>query len=267
MIKDMLFWKNANKIKTIPKLVKKSHSELTIVAHRGASGYAPENTMASFEEALKLKADYLELDIQMTKDGELVVIHDQTVDRTTNGTGEVREYTYEKLMELDAGAWFHKKFIGQRIPTLEEVIETFKGKIGFLIEVKNPVIYPNLVKKMGEVLKKCKVECPQNHEVIVQSFDFEWLETFHKDLPQIPLGLLVKYRIHGVSMVQVREWSSLVQYINPNKALITKKLIKQIHSYNIKVMPYTVRDKKSIKSLIDANVDGIITDFPDYFFD
>ncbi|PMC39171.1 glycerophosphodiester phosphodiesterase [Bacillus sp. UMB0899] len=252
-----------NKIKTISTI--KRNNSLLIVAHRGASGYAPENTMSAFEKALQMKADYLELDIQMTKDGKLVVIHDPTVDRTTNGTGEVHHYTYEELCKLDAGGWFHNKFSGQTIPTLEEIIETYKSKIGLLIEIKNPMMYPNLVLKLEEVLKKCHVDRPMNNEIIIQSFDFEWLETFHKSLPHVPLGLLVKYRVHGVSNVQLRDWSSLVQYINPNKALVTKKLVKRIHSYHMKVIPYTVRDKKSIKNLVDSNVDGIITDFPDYF--
>jgi len=262
MVEKIPVWKNIRKIQAFPKETKKDHP--SIVAHRGASGYAPENTMSAFEKALQMNANYLELDIQMTKDEKLVVIHDPTVDRTTSGTGEVRQYTYKDLRNLDAGGWFHKRFSGQYIPTLEEVIETYKNKIGLLIEVKNPGMYPNLIYKLEELLKKCQVDCPRNDEVIVQSFDFEWLERFHKSLPQIPLGLLVKYRIHGVSKVQLRDWSSLVQYINPNKALVTKKLVKRIHAYHMKVMPYTVRDKKSIKGLLDAKVDGIITDFPDY---
>lgn len=254
-----------NKIKTFPIGVKKREADISIVAHRGASGYAPENTMAAFEKALQMNSDYLELDIQMTNDGKLVVIHDPTVDRTTNGTGEVHQYTYEELRNLDAGGWFHKNFSGQYIPTLEEVIETYKNKMGLLIEIKNPLKYPNLIPKLEEVLTKCHVDCPMNNEIIIQSFDFEWLEQFHKRLPKIPLGLLVKYRLHGVSNVQLRDWSSFIQYINPNKALVTKNLVKRIHAYHMKVMPYTVRDKKSIKSLLDAKVDGIITDFPDYF--
>ncbi|MCM3440606.1 glycerophosphodiester phosphodiesterase [Metabacillus halosaccharovorans] len=265
MSKKIFILNHFSKMKTFPIGEKKESGNKLVVAHRGASGYAPENTMAAFEKALQMKSDYLEIDIQMTKDEKLVVIHDPTVDRTTNGTGEVHQYTYEELRNLDAGGWFHKRFTGQYIPTLEEVIETYKNKMGLLVEIKNPVMYPNLILKLEEVMKKCNVDRPINNEIIIQSFDFEWLETFHKSLPNIPLGLLVKYRVHGISKVQLRDWSSLVQYINPNKALITKNLVKRIHSYDMKVMPYTVRDKKSIKNLIDANVDGIITDFPDYF--
>ncbi|MCM3163892.1 glycerophosphodiester phosphodiesterase [Metabacillus litoralis] len=236
-----------------------------VVAHRGASGHAPENTMVAFNRAVELEADYIELDIQMTKDGKLVVIHDPTVDRTTNGTGEVKEFTYEELRKLDAGSWYHKKFSGEKVPSLEEVLLTFKGKIGLLIEVKNPDLYDDLHMKLAEELYVYKKDMFKSEEVIVQSFDFEWLEKFHTKLAQVPLGLLVKYRVQGVSNVQLKDWSSLVQFINPNKALVTKRLVKKIHSYNMRTMPYTVRDKKTIKPLLDAKVDGIITDYPDFF--
>ena len=237
---------------------------ILVVAHRGASGYAPENTMVAFKKALELKADFIELDVQMTRDNVLVVIHDSNVARTTNGTGEVREFSYKELKMLDAGLWFNRKFLGQRIPTLQEVITEFRGKMGLLIEIKNPNLYPTIVERLASELKKNKLDCPEKDEVIVQSFDFELLQKFNRLVPNVPLGLLVKYRVHGISNVQLREWSSLVQYINPNKALITKGLVKRIHSYKLKVIPYTVRDKKSIKGLMDANVDGIVTDYPDH---
>lgn len=256
------------RLNPIKRIVENNNSKQTskckVVAHRGASGYAPENTMAAFKKAIELKADYIELDVQMTKDGELVVIHDTDVARTTNSTGEVREFTYQDLKKLDAGQWFHIKFSGQRIPTLQEVINECMGKISLLIEIKNPILYPNIAEKLATELKKNNLHCPQNDEVIVQSFDFELLQKFNQIVPNIPVGLLVKYRLHGISNVQLREWSSLVHYINPNKALITKKLVKRIHSYKLKVIPYTVREKKSIKGLMDAKVDGIVTDYPDY---
>ncbi|KKI90213.1 hypothetical protein WQ54_19685 [Bacillus sp. SA1-12] len=238
--------------------------KLQNIAHRGASGYAPENTMISFRKALELKADYIELDIQMTKDGEIVVIHDATVDRTTNSTGHVSDFTYEELKRLDAGEWFHKKFSGQRIPTFQEVINEFHGKIGFLIEIKHANLYPAIAERLAAELKRNSLDSPGENKMIIQSFDFELLEKFNKLAPNVPLGLLVKYRVQGISNVQLKEWSKLVQYINPNKALVTKRLVNKIHSFHMKVMPYTARDKKAIKALKQAKVDGIITDFPDY---
>jgi glycerophosphoryl diester phosphodiesterase len=254
-------------LKNILRLTKSktATSNFLVIAHRGASGYAPENTMAAFKKALELKADYIELDVQMTKDGKLVVIHDPNVSRTTNSEGEVKDFTYQELKKLDAGRWFHMKFSGQRIPSLQEVISEFHGKLGLLIEIKNPNLYPNIAEVLADELKKNNLHNLKNNEVIVQSFDFELLQRFNKLVPNVPLGLLVKYRVHGISNVQLKEWSKLVQYINPNKALVTKKLVKRIQSYKLKVMPYTVRDMKSINGLLEAKVDGIVTDYPDYF--
>lgn len=252
------------------KKIKDQHNmnamkKMIIVAHRGASGYAPENTMAAFKKAIELEADYIELDVQLSKDQELVVIHDLNVARTTNSNGEVRELTSRQLKGLDAGSWFHQKFSGEKIPILKEVFEECRGKIGLLIEIKNPHLYPNIIEKLAIELKKYKLHSPQNDELIVQSFDFKLLQKFHKLVPDVPLGLLVKYQVQGVSNIQLKEWAKLVHYINPNKALVTKKLVKRIHAHHIKVFPYTVKSKKSIKLLMDAKVDGIVTDYPDYF--
>lgn len=239
--------------------------EFLVIAHRGASGYAPENTIASFNKALELKANYIELDVQMTKDHELVVIHDTNIDRTTNGSGEVREFTYEELKKYDAGKWFHKKYSGQKIPTLQEVLLKYYGKVGLLIEIKNPNLYPEIAERLATELKSHGVVGVINDKVIVQSFDIDLLKQFKQLMPNIPLGLLVKFRMQGISNIQLKVWSDLVHFINPNKALITKKLVKRIHAHDLRVIPYTVRDKKSIKGLMDARIDGIVTDYPDYF--
>lgn len=111
---------------------------LLIIAHRGASGYAPESTLASFRLANKMNADYLEFDVQMTKDGELVVFHDAKVDRTTNAKGELKQYTLKQLKELDAGSWFNEKYQGEKVLTVREVFEAFGNRTNYFIEIKNP---------------------------------------------------------------------------------------------------------------------------------
>ena len=122
-----------------------------IFAHRGSKGTHPENTLASFKEAVRVGSDGIELDVHLTKDGQLVVIHDETVDRTTNGTGEIRTLTLAEIKELDAGSWFHNKYAGEKIPTLEEVLLLltelgFNGQLN--IELKTDVIqYKGLVEK------------------------------------------------------------------------------------------------------------------------
>lgn len=257
-------------VRLFKKFLNKSYknNQIIVVAHRGAAGYAPENTMAAFYKAKELKADYIELDIQITKDGEIVVIHDQKVDRTTNGVGEVKEFTYHDLTKLDAGEWFHTKFKGEKIPTLKQVISEFYGQMGILIEIKHPTLYPGIEQKLATLLNEIVGEDNLSEsQIIVQSFDFELLQRLNQISSNIPLGLLVKYRVQGISTAQLKDWTSIVQYINPNKALITKKLVKKIHSYKVKVIPYTVRDKKSINGLVNAEVDGIVTDYPDYIVD
>jgi glycerophosphoryl diester phosphodiesterase len=154
------------------------------IGHRGAAGYCPENTIASFKKALELGADYLELDIQMTKDGELVVIHDTTVNRTTNGKGRVKDLTLREIQSLDAGSWFHSNFAGEKIPALSEVFDEFAGKIGFLLELKKPSLYPQMEERTADELKKRNLAFGDK-QIIVQSFDCDSLKRFHQLIPSI----------------------------------------------------------------------------------
>lgn len=125
-----------------------------IIAHRGASGHAPENTMAAFELAERMEADFIELDVRLSKDGELVVIHDKTVDRITNRTGDVGDYTLEELQGMDAGSYYGKTFSEQKLLSLEDVLARFYGRIGLLIEVKDPQHYPGIEEKLAEALRR-----------------------------------------------------------------------------------------------------------------
>ncbi|WP_163527488.1 glycerophosphodiester phosphodiesterase [Halobacillus ihumii] len=249
---------SANEIKN------KDRQQTITIAHRGASGYAPENTMAAFEKSVDMKAEMFELDVQMSKDGKLVVIHDTTVDRTTNGSGQVGDFTYEELQQLDAGSWFSEEFAGEKIPTLGQVLDQFKGRSGILIELKSPSLYPGIEQKVADALVSRNMHKPENEKIIVQSFDHESMKKFHSILPSVPIGVLLGYSENGVSNEQLTEFSSYADYFNPNKAMITKDLVERIHEYDMKTHPYTVRDRESANYLLEAGVDGIITDFPDY---
>lgn len=123
-----------------------------IIAHRGASGYAPENTIAAFDLAVKMNADMIELDVQLTKDRQIVVIHDDRVDRTTNGSGFVKDFTLEELQKLDAGSWYGPAFQGERIPTLEAVLKRYHKKIGLLIELKGHPSQVGIEEEVGQLL-------------------------------------------------------------------------------------------------------------------
>ncbi|MBM7551495.1 glycerophosphodiester phosphodiesterase [Thalassobacillus pellis] len=242
----------------------KEKKQVLNIAHRGASGYAPENTMAAFDKAVEMKADMFELDVQMSKDGKLVVIHDTTVDRTTDGTGNVRDLTYEELKKLDAGSWFNEEFAGEKIPTLGEVLDAYRGKIGILIEVKSPSLYPGIEQKIADELIERNLHKPANEKIIVQSFNHESMAKFHHLLPSVPVGVLVGYSPDGISDEQLMDFASYADYVNPSKSMVTSELVDRIHAFGMKTHPWTVRDRNSADFLLQAGVDGIITDYPDY---
>src|SRR5438445_3289928 len=140
-----------------------------VVGHRGAMGHCPENTLASFERGLELGADWIEMDVHLSRDGELVVIHDETVDRTTNGSGLVQDHTLVELNELDAGSWFGAAYVGQRIPTLGEVLDwaRFRGAV-LDIEIKNaPIYYAGIEEMVVHTLDRYGM----TDQAIVISFD------------------------------------------------------------------------------------------------
>lgn len=235
------------------------------IAHRGASGHAPENTLAAFDKAVKMKADFFELDVQMSKDGHLVVIHDATVDRTTDGTGRVGDLTLKELKRLDAGSWFGPEFAGERIPTLEEVLDRYRGKIGILIEIKNPELYPGIEEKVANALKKRNMHRPNNGKVIVQSFGHDSVKKFHRLLPSVPVGVLLSYGDYrdGVSDEELADFARYADYVNPNQMLVDEDLVRRIHNLGMKITPWTIQTKEEADRMIALGVDGIVTDFPE----
>src|SRR5690606_8664460 len=235
------------------------------IAHRGASGHAPENTLAAFDKAVKMKADFFELDVQMSKDGHLVVIHDATVDRTTDGTGRVGDLTLKELKRLDAGSWFGPEFAGERIPTLEEVLDRYRGKIGILIEIKNPELYPGIEEKVANALKKRHMHRPNNGKVIVQSFGHDSVKKFHRLLPSVPVGVLLSYGDYrdGVSDEELADFARYADYVNPNQMLVDEDLVRRIHNLGMKITPWTIQTKEEADRMIALGVDGIVTDFPE----
>ncbi|SEA83499.1 glycerophosphoryl diester phosphodiesterase [Thalassobacillus cyri] len=242
----------------------KAQKQVLNIAHRGASGYAPENTMAAFEKAVEMKADMFELDVQMSKDGELVVIHDTTVDRTTDGTGSVKDLTLEEMKSLDAGSWFSEAFADETIPTLGEVLDEYKGKSGILIELKAPSLYPGIEQKVADELTAHHLDKPENEKIIVQSFDHESVQKFHDILPEVPVGVLLGYNPEGISDEQLESFKKYADYVNPSKSMIDASLIERIHDFNMLTHPWTVRDRESANFLLEVGADGIITDYPDY---
>ena len=233
------------------------------IAHRGASGYAPENTMAAFDKALEMKADYIEIDVQLSKDGEVVLMHDGMIDRTTDGSGSVDDYTLEELKQLDAGSWFGPQFAGEQIPTLEEVLDTYRGKIGILIEIKNAAQHPGIEEKVAAALEKRNMDKPNNGKIIVQSFDHGSIAHFNALLPNVDTGVLVGYNAEGISDAQLAQFATYADYVNPNHQMADTDLVSRIHDYGMQIAPYTINDQSRINELMEYGVDGIISDYPD----
>ncbi|RLL41122.1 glycerophosphodiester phosphodiesterase [Oceanobacillus piezotolerans] len=245
---------------------KQEQQEVVNVAHRGASGHAPENTMSAFHKGVEMKADYIEIDVQMTKDGELVVIHDTTVDRTTNGTGDVGDLTFEEIRELDAGSWFGEGYAGEKVPTFEEILDTFRGKVGILIELKAPELYPGIEEKVADALTERNMERPNNDKIIIQSFNHESMKISKELLPSIPHGVLAGMSWADVTEEQLAEFATYADYFNPNMNIVTHELVSNVHEAGMKIFAYTSRTQEQADRLFQLNVDGIVSDFPEHVY-
>jgi len=244
----------------------KQQQKMVNIAHRGASGHAPENTIAAFDKAFEMKADYIEIDVQMTSDGRLVAIHDTTIDRTTNGTGSVGDYTLEELRQLDAGSWFGEKFAGEQIPTFEEVLDRHRGKIGILIELKSPELYPGVEEKVADALIERNMHKPNNKKIIIQSFNHESVQKSKELVPNIPHGVLAGLSWADVTDEQLAEFAAYADFFNPNMNIVTHELVERVQDKRMKMYPYTVRTQEQANNLFELSVDGIITDFPEYVY-
>ncbi|TBL78655.1 glycerophosphodiester phosphodiesterase [Paenibacillus thalictri] len=220
--------------------------------------------MAAFRLALDMNADMVELDVQLSKDGELVVIHDDTVDRTTDGTGRVADLTLAELRKLDAGCRFQEggRYAGEAIPLLTEVLELCRGKAGVLIELKWPELHQGLEQALAEQLQASGM-CGPEHHIIVQSFDEESVKRFRSLLPEIPVGLLVEDESE-LTAEKLTETAAFADYVNPYLGFASKSLVEAVHAAGLRIFCWTVRTREAVQPLLDAGVDGIITDNPDY---
>lgn len=229
-----------------------------ILAHRGASGDAPENTLAAFQLALRQGCDGIELDIHLSKDGQLVVIHDDTIDRTTNGKGTVGEMTVSELKKYDAGRWFSERFRGERIPLLEEVFSIVPKEIFINIEIKNiPSHYEGIEEKLINLLEASG----RTKQVIVSSFDHQCLYRLKKRNSDVKIGLLYKENV--VDHVNFANMFGLpVESLHPDYKAIGRNDIQKAVRRGIKVFPWTVNTKNGMKKMIEAGVSGIITNYP-----
>ena len=227
-------------------------------AHRGASGYFPENTMLSFRKAIELGATGIETDIQMTSDGVLVLIHDENVDRTTNGTGLVKDFRFAYLNKLDAGSWFNDNYNNETIPTAEQLIILAKeNNILLNLEIKNgEVIYPGIEEKLIEMIYKYNYE----DKVILSSFNHYSMVHCKEISKEIKTGLLY---MAGLYHPEAYCKYTGADALHPYYISINKEIIDDAKKEGLLVNPFTVNSEESMKKLIEAGVSGIITNYPD----
>ncbi|MCW4049929.1 MAG: glycerophosphodiester phosphodiesterase family protein [Candidatus Bathyarchaeota archaeon] len=220
------------------------------IGHRGAAGYEPENTLRSFMKAVELGVDMVELDIHVCASGELVVIHDETVDRTTDGTGAVAEMTLEALQGLDAGK-------GEKIPQLREVFEALVGKAEVNVELKGRGCAEPLHNLVMEFMDAEKLTY---EDFMATSFRWEMLEALRSLNEPIRLGPIV----HSEPDVALGFADRLKAYsVNPYHEYINSSYVEEAHLMGIKVYPWTVNEHAEIERMKEIGVDGIISDYPD----
>ncbi len=230
-----------------------------IFAHRGASAFAPENTLAAFELALRQGADAIELDTKLTADGQVVVIHDQTLERTTTQAGRVRDFSLAEIRKLDAGSHFDIAFKGETVPTLDEVLKAV-GQLTFInIEIANYAsLTDELPEKVANLVKRHKL----GHRVIFSSFNPLALLRARRILQETPTGLLA---LPGGSGNWARSWiGGLLKYtsLHPEQRDVTPELVERAHRKGHPVFVYTVNRSDAMKRLFEMGVDGIFTDDP-----
>lgn len=226
------------------------------IAHRGASGYAPENTFAAFRRAIAMGAGFIETDLQLSRDARFVAIHDATVNRTTNGQGAVHDLTLPELRRLDAGSWFGSVFAGERIPTLEEILEFAK---------KHDVIFYLEMKPTGSwggehALISALRESGEIARTVVISFDPVILAGVRKIEPTLMTGLLFEGQI-GDPLEKALEIGA--RQIAMRGDLVTPRLLKAARERDLQVICWTVNHPAHMRLLVEAGVDGIISDYPD----
>jgi glycerophosphoryl diester phosphodiesterase len=249
------------------------------IGHRGASGYAPEHTIPSYDLALKLGADYIEQDLQMTKDGVLVVMHDETLDRTARGpknncTGLVIEKTLAQIKTCDVGSWFNEaypqyakpEYVGLKIPTLEEIFQRYGTGVNYYIETKNPEAAPGMEEELLRLMDKYGLTQPaaDHWQVLIQSFSSASLQKVHAINSSLPLIQLYDSTETSASIgASLDATRTYAVGIGPSKTDVDASLVTVAHDRCLDIHPYTVNEKQEMRDLISLGVDGMFTNFPD----
>lgn len=236
----------------------KQRKKQLIFAHRGASFIFPENTMVAFREALHQRADGIEIDVQLTKDGHPIIMHDEKVNRTTNGQGYIKDFTLEEIKRLDAGSWKSKRFAGEKVPTLKELFQWVKETSLYInIELKNNIIeYPLLEEKILELIADFKIE----ERIIISSFNHQSLAKVHQLQPSMETAILhMESLFEPCYYVKSFGATSLHSYW----PLLLPDFMDEMNRESIPVRAFTVNKEKQMKTCLSIGCAAIITDLPD----
>ena len=232
-----------------------------IIAHRGYSARYPENTLVAFQAALDAGADMIELDVSFSRDRQLVVIHDDILERTTNGKGQVDGYDLEDLKTLDAGAWFHPHFYGEHIPTLEDVLDLVGSYSGTNIEIKSSAYEAN---QPSDAIERQVVDLIIRKDlmdsVIVSSFEWKILENIRRIDRTIQIALLSEESADRNSVAECRRLDASSWHQDHKK--LDENQVVLMHEAGLRVFAYTVNSQKRFRKLLKMGVDGVFTDDP-----
>lgn len=239
------------------------------IAHRGSSGIAPENTIVAVERALAQGADVIENDIQRTSDGELVIMHDTTLARTTDAEQvfperapwSVGAFTLAEIKQLDAGSWFSPAYAGERVPTLEEWVRAVGNRAGMLLEPKAPELYPGIELDLDKELRALPefTRALKRDEVVVQAFNHTWLRAYQDVAPDVPTGLLFG---SAPSQAQIDAASTWAEQVNPALGAIGESTVTAVHAAGMEINVWTVNGGQDMRRALRWQVDGIITNYP-----
>lgn len=241
-----------------------------VIAHRGASHVAPENTLRAIHEALRAGSDVVEVDVRLTADDALVLMHDATLERTTDAEERypdrepwnVGDFTLAELRELDAGAWKDARFVGERVPTLTEALAAVEGRAALLIELKDPRRDLAMEARVAERISAdgTATGSPDpRHDVTVQSFDYLAIARFAALQPDVPVAVLETMRPSPAKLDIYRRFADGVA---PPHGAVDRSLVEAIQSRDMRVTPYTVNDRPTMRRLLALGVDGVVSDLP-----
>jgi len=231
------------------------------IAHRGSSGSYPENTRLAFEKAIEAGADMIEMDCRLSKDGHVVVIHDDRLDRTARAKGFVKGKTLRQLKKLDVGAWLKKSFKGERIQTLEEILEIVSGKVEINLEIKSVLHGP-----LGIELKVLFIVSHFDYleRAIFSSFDYQSLRRLRELAPDVRIGVLYGAGSKDNPFQAAREMNAYSLHIQ--REFATPHFLEEARELGLKSFVWTVNEVKEMEKFLSLGVDGIISDFPEKFW-